>query len=368
MTFSGDNTLLRQMVGNLLDNAIRHAKSGGHVAATVRRTPTEVTIRVTDDGDGIPPHEQERIFQRFVRLDARSTGRRSRPADRPLDCRGARRPADARIQRRIRQPASASLPADCLTRCHRPVIWTLRSSDAANCSRAVSRYSCRLRRSALRPRRPAASLRRRRPRAGSRHGRRRDPRPAPIRGSGSTAPRRCRRTSSLDDGLTSEEAVSIALWNSPSFQATLADLGIARADLVEAGLLRNPVFSLLFPVGAQAARMDAAVPVRRDLAAAQARGGGATERAGRRRAAGVGRARRWSPRRARHMPTRVIAERRLQLTIENAELVQRLADDHRGAPARRRHQRARGEGGAQRRRARARSCVEPSSTIATSPG
>ena len=64
---------------------------------------------------------------------------------------------------------------------------------------------------------------------------------------------------SIDDGLTSQEAVAIALWNSPSFQATLADLGIARADLVEAGLLRNPVFSLLFPVGSQAARMDAAV-------------------------------------------------------------------------------------------------------------
>ena len=53
----------------------------------------------------------------------------------------------------------------------------------------------------------------------------------------------------VDDGLTAEEAVAIALWNSPSFQATLADLGMARADLVEAGLLRNPVLSFLFPVG-----------------------------------------------------------------------------------------------------------------------
>jgi cobalt-zinc-cadmium efflux system outer membrane protein len=53
----------------------------------------------------------------------------------------------------------------------------------------------------------------------------------------------------LSDGLTQEEAVAVALWNSPSFQATLADLGIARADLVEAGLLRNPIFSLLFPWG-----------------------------------------------------------------------------------------------------------------------
>jgi cobalt-zinc-cadmium efflux system outer membrane protein len=53
----------------------------------------------------------------------------------------------------------------------------------------------------------------------------------------------------LADGITQEEAVAIALWNSPSFQATLVDLGVARADLAEAGLLRNPIFSLLFPVG-----------------------------------------------------------------------------------------------------------------------
>jgi cobalt-zinc-cadmium efflux system outer membrane protein len=53
----------------------------------------------------------------------------------------------------------------------------------------------------------------------------------------------------LEDGLTSDEAVAIALWNSPSFQVTLADLGLARADLVDAGLLRNPVLSLLFPWG-----------------------------------------------------------------------------------------------------------------------
>ena len=53
----------------------------------------------------------------------------------------------------------------------------------------------------------------------------------------------------LEDGLTADEAVAIALWNSPSFQLVLADLGLARADLVEAGLLRNPVLSLLFPWG-----------------------------------------------------------------------------------------------------------------------
>jgi cobalt-zinc-cadmium efflux system outer membrane protein len=54
---------------------------------------------------------------------------------------------------------------------------------------------------------------------------------------------------SLDDGVTESEAVATALWNSPSFRATLADLGVARAELIDAGLLRNPILSLLFPVG-----------------------------------------------------------------------------------------------------------------------
>jgi cobalt-zinc-cadmium efflux system outer membrane protein len=54
---------------------------------------------------------------------------------------------------------------------------------------------------------------------------------------------------SLDDGLAIDEAVGIALWNNPDFQVALTSLGIARADLIEAGLLKNPVFSLLFPWG-----------------------------------------------------------------------------------------------------------------------
>lgn len=49
--------------------------------------------------------------------------------------------------------------------------------------------------------------------------------------------------------LTREDAVAVALWNSQAFEASLADLGIARADLVDARLLRNPILSLLFPVG-----------------------------------------------------------------------------------------------------------------------
>src|SRR5690242_6689209 len=54
---------------------------------------------------------------------------------------------------------------------------------------------------------------------------------------------------SIEDGLTPDEAVAIALWNNADFRVQLTDLGFARADLLEAGLLRNPVLSLLFPLG-----------------------------------------------------------------------------------------------------------------------
>lgn len=53
----------------------------------------------------------------------------------------------------------------------------------------------------------------------------------------------------LADGLTTEEAVAIALWRNPAFAATLAELGVTREVLAESGLLQNPVLSMFFPVG-----------------------------------------------------------------------------------------------------------------------
>jgi len=51
--------------------------------------------------------------------------------------------------------------------------------------------------------------------------------------------------------LSEEDAVAIALWNNSTLQATLKNLGIAQANLLEAGLLRNPSFQVLLPVGAK---------------------------------------------------------------------------------------------------------------------
>jgi cobalt-zinc-cadmium efflux system outer membrane protein len=65
----------------------------------------------------------------------------------------------------------------------------------------------------------------------------------------------------LDDGLTQEEAVAVALWNNPEFQVQLANLGFARADLVDAGLLQNPVLSLLFPLGPKQLEATLRLPI-----------------------------------------------------------------------------------------------------------
>jgi len=55
----------------------------------------------------------------------------------------------------------------------------------------------------------------------------------------------------LANPLSADEAAEVALWNNPQLWADLATLGIARGDLIDAGLLRNPRLDILFPVGAK---------------------------------------------------------------------------------------------------------------------
>ncbi len=74
----GDGTRLRQLVGNLLDNAIKWTDPPGRVTVAVSRTNSAAHVTVTDTGIGIAPEQLERIFDRFYRVDpARaSNGRR----------------------------------------------------------------------------------------------------------------------------------------------------------------------------------------------------------------------------------------------------------------------------------------------------
>ncbi len=63
----GNADQLVRVVRNLLDNAARHARS--QVAVSLEESATHVTLRVVDDGPGIPDADRERVFERFARLD-----------------------------------------------------------------------------------------------------------------------------------------------------------------------------------------------------------------------------------------------------------------------------------------------------------
>jgi two-component system OmpR family sensor kinase len=65
----GDETLLRRMILNLLDNAIKYTAEGGRVGVACRVTGSGVEVHVTDTGMGIPPELHSRIFERFFRAD-----------------------------------------------------------------------------------------------------------------------------------------------------------------------------------------------------------------------------------------------------------------------------------------------------------
>lgn len=67
--FHGDERLLRQMLMNLLDNALRHTPPGGRVEARLSADEVGFEIAVTDTGSGIPEEARDHIFDRFVRLD-----------------------------------------------------------------------------------------------------------------------------------------------------------------------------------------------------------------------------------------------------------------------------------------------------------
>ena len=66
---NGVRRLLYEVVYNLCDNAIKYNNPGGSVNVTVSQTPGEVLLRVQDTGIGISPEHQDKVFERFYRVD-----------------------------------------------------------------------------------------------------------------------------------------------------------------------------------------------------------------------------------------------------------------------------------------------------------
>jgi heavy metal sensor kinase len=70
----GDRSRLKQVIVNLLDNAIKYTPRGGHIGLSVRREGAWAVLEVTDDGIGIPAEALPHVFKRFFRVDS-SRGR-----------------------------------------------------------------------------------------------------------------------------------------------------------------------------------------------------------------------------------------------------------------------------------------------------
>ena len=68
-TVRGDETLLASMFSNLVDNAVKYTPPGGRVEVTGGFEGSEIVIRVSDTGIGIPESKLPRIFERFYRVD-----------------------------------------------------------------------------------------------------------------------------------------------------------------------------------------------------------------------------------------------------------------------------------------------------------
>ncbi|WP_247750532.1 sensor histidine kinase [Rhizobium sp. 16-449-1b] len=64
----GDGTMLREMLVNLVDNAIRYTRPGGTVTVSVVRRGDVAVLDVEDNGPGIPAAEREQVFERFYRV------------------------------------------------------------------------------------------------------------------------------------------------------------------------------------------------------------------------------------------------------------------------------------------------------------
>jgi signal transduction histidine kinase len=71
---SGQERAVIQILVNLIGNAVRHSPSGGTVRLAFARTPGTASVTVSDEGPGIAPADQQRIFERFERADSDAAG------------------------------------------------------------------------------------------------------------------------------------------------------------------------------------------------------------------------------------------------------------------------------------------------------
>ena len=70
---AADADKIRQVLTNLLDNAVKYSPDGGHVRLSLEQSDGRLRFAVRDEGLGVPPGEQQRVFEKFYRLDPNLT-------------------------------------------------------------------------------------------------------------------------------------------------------------------------------------------------------------------------------------------------------------------------------------------------------
>ena len=68
MMILGETKRLKEMLYNLVDNALLYTPAGGKVTVKIQREAGEIVLSVIDNGPGIPKDEREKVFERFHRI------------------------------------------------------------------------------------------------------------------------------------------------------------------------------------------------------------------------------------------------------------------------------------------------------------
>jgi two-component system, NtrC family, sensor histidine kinase KinB len=73
-TVRADENKIMWVLTNLVSNALRYVRPGGHIGLKADRISAHVQVSVTDDGQGIPLEYQSKIFQKFVQVNGQEPG------------------------------------------------------------------------------------------------------------------------------------------------------------------------------------------------------------------------------------------------------------------------------------------------------